>query len=131
MQSTIALALSFLALTASAAPTPSYSGSTVSVQFSNDVTGHNGDAAIPLDGSHVKLGSAYANTNLENDGTLFVTSVLLVADFENVTCDSFKPDGTIVSAAHLADPAKDFAKFGLNGPVDWQEFTIACKVLGY
>lgn len=127
MQSTIALALSFLALTASAAPTPRSNVGSVTVQFFNDITGHNGDAPIPLDGTPVTLGQAYASSDLEVAGTLFVTSLQFTADFTDVSCDVFAPgkgEGS-TPAAHIADPAEDFQRFK-EVPVDWQEFTIVC-----
>jgi hypothetical protein len=124
MISTLALALPLLALTASAAPTrrtPS-----VQVQFANDVTGANGNADIPLDGSFVSLGEAYANTNLEVDGTLFVTSLEFTANFQNVACTVFKNRETVV--ASIADPAKDFETFSAK-PLNWQTgFEISCAI---
>jgi hypothetical protein len=122
MFSTIALAL--LALTASAAPTrrtPS-----VQVQFANDVTGANGNALIPLDGSLVSLGQAYANTDLEVGGTLFVTSLEFTANFQNVECTVFKNGVTVV--ASIADPQQDFETFSQK-PLNWQTgFEISCAV---
>jgi hypothetical protein len=128
MHSTIALALSFLAVTISAAPTlqslPRQTPSTVQVQFSNVVTGANGNAYIPLDGSSVILGEAYADTNLEQDGTLFVTSLEFTADFQNVACEVLKDEATVV--ASIADPAQDFQTFS-EKPLNWQTgFTISC-----
>ncbi|KAG0646357.1 hypothetical protein D0Z07_8224 [Hyphodiscus hymeniophilus] len=128
MHSTIALAVSFLAATISAAPTlqslPRQAPSTVQVQFSNVVTGANGNALIPLDGSSVILGEAYANTNLEKDGTLFVTSLEFTADFQNVACTVLKNEATVV--ASIADPAMDFQTFS-EKPLNWQAgFTISC-----
>ncbi|RFU24003.1 hypothetical protein B7463_g12332, partial [Scytalidium lignicola] len=124
MLSTLALALPFLALTASAAPTrrtPS-----VQVQFANDVTGANGNAFIPLDKSLVSLGEAYANTNLEVDGTLFVTSLQFTANFQNVECTVFKNGATVV--ASIADPKTDFQTFSKK-PLNWQTgFEISCAV---
>ncbi|KAE8443532.1 hypothetical protein EG329_001772 [Mollisiaceae sp. DMI_Dod_QoI] len=122
MFSTIALALPLLALTASAAPTAR--SSSVQVQFANDVTGANGNAYIPLDGSLVSLGQAYGHTNLEVDGTLFVTSLEFTANFQNVACTVFKDGVTVV--ASIADPARDFQTFSQK-PLDWQSgFEISC-----
>src|SRR3979411_2043037 len=109
MHSTIALSLSFLALTICAAPAPRAAPSTVQVQFANDVTGANGNALIPLDGSAIVLGQAYANTDLEVDGTLFVTSLQFTADFSNVACDVLK--GGVTNVGHIADPHADFQTF--------------------
>ncbi|KAL7952338.1 hypothetical protein V8C34DRAFT_299553 [Trichoderma compactum] len=125
MQSAIAFTISLLALVASAAPTTRTTG-TVQVQFANDVTGANGNARIPLDGSNINLGEAYGNTNLEKDGTLFVTSLQFTADFQNVQCVVLKDFQTRV--AFIADPHQDFETFSQK-PVDWQNnFTIACNV---
>src|SRR5205807_985650 len=124
MLSTLALALPLLALTASAAPTRRTAS--VQVQFANDVTGANGNAYIPLDGSLVSLGQAYANTNLEVDGTLNVTSLEFTANFQNVVCDVLK-DGAI-NVAHIADPEQDFETFSQK-PLNWQTgFTISCTL---
>lgn len=123
MRSAIAFTLSALALAVSAAPARRTTG-TVQVQFANDVTGANGNAFIPLDGSNVSLGQAYANTNLEVDGTLFVTSLEFTADFTNVACVVLKDFTTVV--ASIADPERDFQTFSQK-PLDWQTgFTIAC-----
>jgi hypothetical protein len=124
MLSTIALALPLLALTASAAPTRRTAS--VQVQFANDVTGANGNAEIPLDGTLISLGQAYANTDLEVDGTLFVTSLEFTADFQNVACTVFKNSVTVV--ASIADPARDFQTFS-EKPLNWQTgFEISCAV---
>jgi hypothetical protein len=125
MHSAIAFSLSFLALTVSAAPARRAPG-TVQVQFANDVTGANGNALIPLDGSSVSLGEAYANTNLFKDGTLFVTSLEFTADFTNVVCEVLK-DGT-TKVASIADPRQDFQTFSQK-PLDWETgFTISCTL---
>ena len=124
MLSTLALALPLLALTASA--TPTRRTTRVQVQFANDVTGANGNALIPLDGSLVSLGQAYANTNLEVDGTLFVTSLEFTANFQNVACTVFKNGVTVV--ASIADPQRDFETFSQK-PLNWQTgFEISCAV---
>jgi len=124
MLSTLALALPLLALTVSAAPTRRTTS--VQVQFANDVTGANGNALIPLDGSLVSLGEAYANTNLEVAGTLFVTSLEFTANFQNVACTVFKNGATVV--ANIADPAQDFQTFSQK-PLNWQTgFEISCAV---
>ncbi|KAJ2982209.1 hypothetical protein NQ176_g1544 [Zarea fungicola] len=111
--------------TAPTAPTTVPSAGTVQVQFANDVTGANGNARIPLDGTAVVLGDAYANTNLEKAGTLFVTSLQFTADFSNVACEVVKTDvGKTV--ASIADFQKDFQRFSQK-PLDWQSgFTISC-----
>ncbi|KAK1242538.1 hypothetical protein MKX08_005350 [Trichoderma sp. CBMAI-0020] len=124
MLASAAFTLSTLALAVSAAPARRTTG-TVQVQFANDVTGANGNALIPLDGSNVVLGEAYANTNLEKDGTLFVTSLQFTADFSNVQCVVLKDLETVV--ASLADPERDFQTFSQK-PLNWQAgFTIACN----
>ncbi|EHK24615.1 uncharacterized protein TRIVIDRAFT_91616 [Trichoderma virens Gv29-8] len=125
MHSAIAFTLSALALAVSAAPAPRNVG-TVQVQFANDVTGANGNALIPLDGTDISLGEAYGNTNLFKDGTLFVTSLQFTADFTNVQCVVLKDLQTVV--ASLSDPSRDFQKFSQQ-PLDWETgFTIACNV---
>ncbi|KAL7936604.1 hypothetical protein V8C35DRAFT_278016 [Trichoderma chlorosporum] len=125
MHSAIAFTLSTLALAVSAAPAPRAPGS-VQVQFANDVTGASGNAFIPLDGSNVSLGVAYANTNLEVDGTLFVTSLEFTADFQNAQCVVLKDFETVV--ASIADPERDFQTFSQK-PLNWQTgFTIACNI---
>ncbi|RFU74283.1 hypothetical protein TARUN_7910 [Trichoderma arundinaceum] len=124
MHSAIAFTLSVLAVAVSAAPAPR--ASTVQVQFANDVTGANGNALIPLDGSLVSLGQAYANTNLEKDGTLFVTSLQFTANFANVECEVLKDGVTVV--ASIADPHRDFQTFSQK-PLDWQNgFAISCTL---
>lgn len=123
MRSAIAFTLSTLALAVSAAP--ARRTDSVQVQFANDVTGANGNAFIPLDGSNVSLGQAYADTNLEKDGTLFVTSLEFTADFSNVACVVLKDLETVV--ASIADPERDFQAFSQK-PLNWQTgFTIACN----
>ncbi|RFU75001.1 hypothetical protein TARUN_7232 [Trichoderma arundinaceum] len=123
MHSAIALTLSTLALAVSAAPARRSTGA-VQVQFANDVTGANGNALIPLDGSNVSLGQAYANTNLSQDGTLLVTSLQFTADFANVECIVLKDFTTVV--ASIADPERDFQTFSQK-PLNWQTgFTISC-----
>jgi hypothetical protein len=123
MHSAIAFSLSLLALAVSAAPSRR-APATVQVQFANDVTGANGNALIPVDGSFVQLGEAYANTNLEQDGTLFVTSLEFTADFSNVACEVLK-DG-VTKVASIADPEQDFQTFSQK-PLNWQTgFAISC-----
>ncbi|KAM0257765.1 hypothetical protein ACHAQJ_004216 [Trichoderma viride] len=123
MHSAIAFTLSIFALAVSAAP--SRRTGTVQVQFANDVTGANGNALIPLNGAPVSLGEAYADTNLEVDGTLFVTSLEFTADFSNVACVVLKDETTVV--ASIADPAHDFQTFSQK-PLNWQTgFTISCN----
>lgn len=96
----------------------------VQVQFANEVSGANGNALIPVNGEAVELGVAYANTNLEVAGTLFVTSLQFTADFQGVACDVLKDGSKVV--AHIEDPGMDFQKFAVK-PVDWQTgFTISC-----
>jgi len=105
--------------------TPTRDVGTVQVQFANDITGANGNARIPLDGNLVNLGQAYGNTNLERDGTLFVTSLQFTADFQNVQCVVLKDAQTRV--ADIADPHQDFQRFSQK-PLDWQNgFAIACN----
>ncbi|KAL6874775.1 hypothetical protein J3F83DRAFT_712741 [Trichoderma novae-zelandiae] len=124
MRFAIASSLSLLALTASAAPSPQNVG-TVQVQFANDQSGANGNARIPLDNRPVDLGQAYGHTNLEKDGTLFVTSLFFTADFQNVECIVLKDFKTKV--ADISNPRQDFQTFSQK-PVDWQKgFTISCK----
>ena len=129
MHSTIALSLSFLALTISAAPAPRAAPSTVQVQFANDMTGANGNAEIPLDGSSIVLGQAYGNTDLEVDGTLFVTSLMFTGDFANVACDVLKSGITgITKVASIADPQADFQTFS-ELPLNWESgVTINCTL---
>ncbi|KAM0263368.1 hypothetical protein ACHAQJ_001224 [Trichoderma viride] len=123
MHSAIAFTLSALALAVSAAPARRTTG-TVQVQFANDVTGANGNAFIPLDGSNISLGQAYADTNLSQDGTLFVTSLEFTADFTNVECTVLKDFTTVV--ASIADSEQDFQTFSQK-PLNWQTgFTISC-----
>jgi carbonic anhydrase len=125
MLSTLAFGLPLLALTAFAAPTSRTAS--VQVQFANDVTGANGNAFIPLDGSLVSLGQAYSNTNLEINGTLNVTSLAFTANFQNVACTVFKNGATVV--ASIADPKKDFETFSQK-PLNWQTgFDISCAVV--
>ncbi|KAL7909801.1 hypothetical protein GGI35DRAFT_451059 [Trichoderma velutinum] len=125
MHSAIAFTLSALALAVSAAPAPRSVG-TVQVQFANDITGANGNAPIPLDGTNISLGEAYGNTNLFKDGTLFVTSLQFTADFTNVQCVVLKDFQKVV--ASLSDPSQDFQRFSQQ-PLDWETgFTIACNV---
>lgn len=125
MLASIAFTLSTLALAVSAAPAPARRTNSVQVQFANDVTGANGNAWIPLDGSNVVLGQAYADTDLEVDGTLFVTSLEFTADFSGVQCVVLKDLETVV--ASLADPERDFQTFSQK-PLNWQAgFTIACN----
>ncbi|KAL6872213.1 hypothetical protein HDV57DRAFT_520350 [Trichoderma longibrachiatum] len=125
MRFSVASALSLLALTASAAPNPPHNPGTVQVQFANDQTGANGNARIPLDGRPVNLGQAYGHTNLEKDGTLFVTSLFFTADFQNVECIVLRDFHTKV--ADISNPTRDFQTFSQK-PVDWQNrFTISCK----
>ena len=125
MHPTIALSLSVLARTISAAPACQAPGA-VQVQFANDVTGANGNALIPLDGSSIGLGQAYANTDLFKDGTLFVTSLEFTSDFTNVACEVLKDETTEV--ASIADPQADFQTFS-ETPLNWETgFTISCNL---
>jgi hypothetical protein len=124
MLSTVPLSLSFLAFTVSAAPALRAVPSTVQVQFANDVTGANGNAEIPLDGSSINLGQAYGNTDLFKDGTLFVTSLEFTGNFANVACEVLK--GGVTKVASIADPQADFQTFS-ETPLDWETgFTISC-----
>lgn len=123
MRSAIAFSLSLLALAVSAAPSSRNVGK-VTVQLSNDNSGANGDAAIPLDGTPVDIGQAFGHSNLFKDGTLFVTSIFFVANFQNVECTVVK-DG-VKQVANIFNPSKDFERFAQQ-PVDWEHgFTIAC-----
>ncbi|GFP56729.1 hypothetical protein ACSS6W_004767 [Trichoderma asperelloides] len=123
MRSAIALSLSLLALAVSAAPSPRNAGK-VTVQLSNDVSGANGNAAIPLDGTPVNIGQAFGHTNLFKDGTLFVTSIFFVANFQHAECTVVR--NGVKQVANIFDPAKDFERFAQQ-PVDWEHgFTISC-----
>ncbi|KAL7948361.1 hypothetical protein V8C42DRAFT_342405 [Trichoderma barbatum] len=123
MHSAIAFSVSCLALAASAAPA-TRAPATVQVQFANNFSGANGNARIPLDGSLVSLGTAYAGTNLSKDGTLFVTSLQFTADFQNVACVVLRNGATKV--ASITNPQQDFQTFSQK-PVDWQNgFAISC-----
>lgn len=122
MRSAIAFSLSLLAL-ASAAPSTRDAGK-VTVQLSNDVSGANGDASIPLNGAPVDIGQAFGKSNLFKDGTLFVTSIFFVANFQNVNCVVVR--NGVQQVANIFDPSKDFERFAQK-PVDWEHgFTIAC-----
>ncbi|KAL7941056.1 hypothetical protein V8C42DRAFT_349060 [Trichoderma barbatum] len=126
MHSAIAFTLSALALAVSAAPAPR-NVATVQVQFANEVSGASGNAWIPLDGTNIHLGEAYGNTNLEKDGTLFVTSLQFTANFQGAQCVVLKDLQTAV--ASLDNPGRDFMKFSQQ-PLNWQNgFTIACNNL--
>ncbi|KAL7784635.1 hypothetical protein V8C37DRAFT_420464 [Trichoderma ceciliae] len=126
MHSAIALSLSFLALAVSAAPARRDSSDFVQVQFSNIVTGANGNAPIPLDGTPISLGQAYADTDLSVDGTLFVTSFEFTGNFQNVECNVKFREKKIV--ASISDPSQDFETFS-ETPVNWENgFTISCFV---
>lgn len=121
MRSAIAF-LPLLAL-ASAAP-PSHNAGKVTVQLSNDVSGANGDASIPLDGTPVDIGRAFGNSNLFKDGKLLVTSIFFVANFQNVDCKVVR--NRVQQVANIFDPSKDFERFAQQ-PVDWEHgFTISC-----
>jgi hypothetical protein len=125
MHSALGFSFSLLALTISAAPT-CQAPSTVEVQFANEITGANSNALIPLDGSSVSLGQAYANTNLFKDGTLFVTSLDFTSNFANVACAVLNDEFTAV--ASIADPQADFQKFS-ETPLNWATgFTISCSI---
>ncbi|KAK1255075.1 hypothetical protein MKX08_009070 [Trichoderma sp. CBMAI-0020] len=122
MRSALALSLSLLALV-SAAP-PSHNAGKVTVQLSNDVSGANGDASIPLDGSPVDVGRAFGNSNLFKDGKLLVTSIFFVANFQNVDCKVVR--NRVQQVANIFNPSKDFERFAQK-PVDWERgFTISC-----
>ncbi|TQW00781.1 hypothetical protein V2A60_001823 [Cordyceps javanica] len=123
MLSSIAIALPLLAASVSAAPAAQTTNS-VRVQFSNDWSGANGNAWIPLNGSPVQLGQAYANTNLFKDGTLLVTSLQFTSNFQHVSCEVLK-DGT-KKVAEIHNPSQDFQKFS-SKPLDWAKgFAISC-----
>lgn len=126
MISAIALTLPLLAASVAAAPAPQAPATgSVQVQFSNNWSGANGNAWIPLDGSAVDLGQAYANTNLFKDGTLFVTSLQFTANFQLVSCEVLK-DGT-KKVAEIHNPAQDFQTFSQQ-PLDWANgFAIHCS----
>ncbi|PNP44747.1 hypothetical protein TGAM01_v202977 [Trichoderma gamsii] len=120
MRSAIAFSLSLLAL-ASAAPS---SPGKVTVQLSNDVSGANGDASIPLDGRPVDIGQAFGHSNLFKNGKLLVTSIFFVANFQNVDCVVVR--NRVQQVANIFNPSKDFERFAQQ-PVDWEHgFTIAC-----
>jgi hypothetical protein len=122
MRSAVALSLSLLALV-SAAPSSQNVG-TVTVQLSNDDSGANGDAKIPLNGAPVDIGKAFGNSDLFKDGTLFVTSIFFVANFQNVDCVVLRNGKQQV--ANIFDPSKDFERFAQQ-PVNWEHgFTISC-----
>lgn len=124
MLSTIAIALPLLAASVSAAPQSHATGS-VQVQFANNWSGANGNAWIPLNGSPVQLGQAYANTNLFKDGTLLVTSLEFTANFQLVSCEVLK-DGT-KKVAEIHNPGQDFQTFSQK-PLDWAKgFAISCS----
>lgn len=117
--------LPFLILTISAAPTCQAPGA-VGVQFANGITGANGNALIPLDGSPVSLGQAYADTGLFNNESLFVTSLEFTSNFANVACAVLKDE--ITQVASIADPQSDFQTFS-ETPLDWARgFTISCSI---
>ena len=122
----IALALPLLAASVSAAPTTQATATgSVQVQFSNNVSGANGNAWIPLDGSAFHIGQAYANTNLFKDGTLFVTSLQFTSNFQLVACEVLK-DGT-KKVAEIHNPGQDFQTFS-EKPLNWANgFTISCS----
>lgn len=122
MRSAIALSLSLLAL-ASAAPSSRDAGK-VTVQLSDDVSGANSDASIPLNGSPVDIGKAFGNSNLFKNGKLLVTSIFFVANFQNVDCVVVR--NRVQQVANIFNPSKDFERFAQQ-PVDWEHgFTIAC-----
>ncbi|KAL7901895.1 hypothetical protein HDV63DRAFT_378018 [Trichoderma sp. SZMC 28014] len=122
MRSAIAFSLPLLAL-ASAAPSSRDVGE-VTVQLSNDVSGANGDASIPLNGAPVDIGQAFGKSDLFKDGTLFVTSIFFVANFQNVDCVVVR--NRVQQVANIFDPSKDFERFAQQ-PVDWEHgFTISC-----
>ncbi|KAJ3498499.1 hypothetical protein NLG97_g1075 [Lecanicillium saksenae] len=125
MLSTSIVALPVLAASVFAAPAPQAPATgSVQVQFANNWSGANGNAWIPLDGSAVALGQAYANTNLFKDGTLFVTSLQFTANFQHVACKVLKDGSKQVADIH--NPAQDFQTFSQK-PVDWAKgFTISC-----
>ncbi|KAK8148030.1 hypothetical protein G3M48_000509 [Beauveria asiatica] len=126
MLSTSIIALPLLAASVFAAPAPQAPATgRVRVQFANNWSGANGNAWIPLDGSAVALGHAYANTNLFKDGTLFVTSLQFTANFQHVSCKVLKHGSKQVADIH--NPGQDYQTFSQK-PVDWAKgFTIHCR----
>ncbi|KAL7919639.1 hypothetical protein ACQKWADRAFT_300677 [Trichoderma austrokoningii] len=123
MRSAIAFTLSLFAL-ASASPSSRRDVGKVTVQLSNDVSGANGDASIPLNGAPVDVGQAFGHSDLFKDGTLFVTSIFFVANFQNVDCTVLR--NGVQQVANIFDPSKDFERFAQK-PVDWEHgFTISC-----
>ncbi|KAM3510782.1 hypothetical protein MY11210_005563 [Beauveria gryllotalpidicola] len=124
MLSTIAITLPLLAAFVSAAPQTPATGS-VQVQFANNWSGANGNAWIPLNGSPVQLGQAYANTNLFKDGTLFVTSLQFTSNFQLVSCEVLK--GGTKKVAEIHNPGQDYQTFSQK-PLDWAKgFAISCS----
>jgi hypothetical protein len=128
MRSTVALSLSFLALTTCAALVPR-AGSTVRVQAVNQMSGANGDAYFPTDGTPVDFGVAYEQSDLFDPITksVNVNAWLFVGEFGGVTCDTIKNGG---NEAHLQDPSETFQLFS-NKLVNWgpgRGFFVNCTL---
>lgn len=117
--------IALLASTAVAAP----AGATAQVALSNDQTGANGNAIVPLDGVARPVISLYAGTNVVKNGQVLVSSTMLTGGIAfNPTCVFSSANGTPVTTLNAT---QTFKKLG-NNPnmlqiVDWTAFTLKCS----
>jgi hypothetical protein len=103
---------------------------TATVGLSNDQTGKNGNAAVPIDGVRRPVAQLYAASF---PGSVLVSSTSLNGGIPNLgqqgSCTFFSPAGQAITTL---TPEITFKKLG-NDPnklqiVDWTQFTVSCQL---
>lgn len=118
MQSIIALSVAFLAAAVSAAPALK----TTTVQFTNDASGRNFNAVVPLTGTQ-SVAALLDGSPLDVNDTFFATSFFLQANFQGVECDLTLPNGYVV----IIDEQQTFAGFApVAAPLDLAHAYLTC-----
>lgn len=119
----------FFSLLASALAAPSVPRDAPSIAFAlvNDQTGANQRATVVANNVPVRFGTAFANTNLVQNGRVIATSLMSTSINAAVTCDV--KDGAQTLKGQLSERVTFIDLDGVQGaaiPTDVTDFTITC-----
>ncbi|KAF2666890.1 hypothetical protein BT63DRAFT_427304 [Microthyrium microscopicum] len=124
MQFTIATIVSLLAAVSMAAP-----ADRTTVQLTNDQTGRNAAAVIPLDGIPRQITALYGGSAVDNAGLITATSAQLIQIVQGAACVFAGPGGAAFATLNDRKTFVDVDGNPANAiPVVLNDATLQCEL---